>query len=70
MILKVQRQAVLFRSLATYNDTVPIDGLAPPAPSTVPNNAVQVNIVLEGITQSCSNPSGFSVDNVFNGFAL
>jgi len=52
------------RSLATYNDTVPIDGSAPPAPSTVPNNAVQVNIVLEGITQSCSNPSGFSVDNI------
>ena len=52
------------RSLATYNDTVPIDGSGPPIPSTVPNNAVQVNIVLEGITQSCSNPSGFSVDNI------
>ena len=50
------------RSLATYNDTVPIDGAGPPNVNTA--TAVQVNIVLEGITQSCSNPSGFSVDNI------
>ncbi|MAV00937.1 MAG: hypothetical protein CMC37_05165 [Flavobacteriaceae bacterium] len=54
------------RSLVTYNDTDPIDGSGPPNPSTFLSiqNDVQVNIVLEGITQSCSNPSGFSVDNI------
>lgn len=49
-------------ALVSYNDTTPIDGLAPPSPSDALLR--YANIVFEGISQQCPNPTDISVSNI------
>ncbi|MFL2643343.1 MAG: T9SS type A sorting domain-containing protein [Flavobacteriales bacterium] len=62
----------VYRGLVNYSDTgtgdftnpAPIDPSNPPAVTSGSRRQSYANITFEGITQSCSNPSGFSVDNI------
>ena len=49
-------------ALVSYNDTTPIDGLAPPTPFDALLR--YANIVFEGISQQCPNPTDISVSNI------
>ena len=49
-------------ALVSYNDVTPIDGLAPPSPYDALLR--YANIVFEGITQQCPNPTDISVSNI------
>ena len=49
-------------ALVSYNDSTPIDGLAPPTPYDALLR--YANIVFEGISQQCPNPTDISVSNI------
>ncbi len=54
----------IYRGLVYYTDSFQIDPENPPAVTSSNRRESYANITFEGITQSCSNPSGFSVDNI------